>query len=447
MTQLSNSHAHPQSSPRIHIVGAGFSGLTLAYELSKQKHPITLYENSHHVGGLIQTKKLDDALAETAANAFFANDAIVKLCLEIGVRPLEKKKSARRRYIYRLGRPRQWPLFFLETLGLFFRGLFYLLTKKKPETHESISSWWTRCFGKPSLDFLIGPALQGIYAGNTEKMSAGLLYQQLFHRTKTLKHPLIRGSFSFQNGMKDFIDALETKLRKNHVEIKLNADLATQEIYNFIQSGDWVIFCCGPSEAVKYLHELQLISSQNRTNSISDHSLFRLLPTLMKVDLLSLIKVTLVYNQKNHSLPKDEITGFGILFPEKEKMTSLGVLMDTSIFDHRGENLCETWILGGSYKPEILDFSDKDILDAIQIDRKKVFRYEYPLKTYHITRWRKTLPHYDQTIEDISRIYQPIPPLFLHGNYLGKIGLSKIYENSIQLSKTITELTAQLSNK
>ena len=39
------------------IVGAGFSGLTLAYELDKRGVPVELIEREPRVGGLIATRR------------------------------------------------------------------------------------------------------------------------------------------------------------------------------------------------------------------------------------------------------------------------------------------------------------------------------------------------------------------------------------------------------
>lgn len=427
------------SKPKIHIVGAGFSGLTLAFELSKLHHSVVIYESSDRVGGLIQTHRLGDSLAEAAANAFYANNSIVQLCHELNLNILQKSKISRKRYIFRERKPHRWPLHFLETFHLLLKGILFLFTKKNPEINTPVSDWWTKNFSKSSLQFLLSPALQGIYAGNTRSMSARLIFDQFFGKNKSKLHHQIRGSFSFQYGMQEFIDALEKKLKEKNVEIHLRHSLSSETLLNLIQNGDQVVFCCGPKKASNYIHELKILSDNSKKNILRESSpLLKVLPQLQSLELVSLLKITIVYDVKISDLPHDEIRGFGILFPQEEKMQTLGVLMDSSIFKDRGNQLCETWILGGALQPEMIDWNDEKILDAALSDRAKIFKHQHLVKTYKIFRWRETLPHYNFTLEYLVENYVPQGPLYLHGNYLGKIGLSKIYENSIKLAKFIS---------
>lgn len=425
---------------KIHIIGGGFSGLTLAYELSKQnKFDITVHESSTDWGGLIQTYRLGDGLAETAANAFFAQKAIVDLCEEIGAQPLLKKKTARKRFIFRNFRARQWPLGFLETLYFIFRGLLFWVKKIAPKSGEPLSSWWERCFGSISHRFLISPALQGIYAGDTQKMSANLFYRNLFLEEKSPRHPKIKGSFSFEHGMQDFFKALLQSLEKKNVLLKTKDQPNEKEIDLWLKDDEWVIFCCGPKATLNYLHGLQIQSDETIIRKLnSNFSMSNLIQLLEELEMISIIKVTILFDQPMKSRNRKDPQGFGILFPSEENFNSLGVLMDHWIFDHRGENICETWILGGALKPEMLELTDEQIIEAILMDRKRIFAEHPKIKNYRITRWRKTLPHYTETVNKLARWnISQTPPLLLHGNYLGKIGLSRIYEESIRLAQKI----------
>jgi len=51
-------------SPKIAVVGAGYSGLTAAYELNKRGFPVEVYEARNRVGGRVFTANVKGHLAE-----------------------------------------------------------------------------------------------------------------------------------------------------------------------------------------------------------------------------------------------------------------------------------------------------------------------------------------------------------------------------------------------
>ena len=50
------------------IIGAGITGLTAAFYLKRQGVPVTVYEGSGRVGGVIQSIRKDGFLAEFRPN-------------------------------------------------------------------------------------------------------------------------------------------------------------------------------------------------------------------------------------------------------------------------------------------------------------------------------------------------------------------------------------------
>src|SRR5438067_815711 len=78
----------------IAIIGAGFTGLSAAYKLSKQGHTITVFEKDAHPGGLalgFKEKEWDWTL-EKHYHHWFTNDKfILDLAREIGHEVLIKR--------------------------------------------------------------------------------------------------------------------------------------------------------------------------------------------------------------------------------------------------------------------------------------------------------------------------------------------------------------------
>lgn len=64
--------------PTIHILGAGVSGLTLAYELAKKAVPVRVYEKTKYVGGLARTEKSEVASYDCGPHLFHSNNPNIK---------------------------------------------------------------------------------------------------------------------------------------------------------------------------------------------------------------------------------------------------------------------------------------------------------------------------------------------------------------------------------
>src|SRR4051812_16549277 len=158
----------------INVVGAGFSGLTTAYFLAKENVKVRIFEKSDRPGGLIKTIRTDNGLIETAANGLLASACVEAMCAEIGVPLVMTRGEGRRRFIYR-GKPKQVPLTIGDILTVSGR-LALNLTKFSPRPFESIADWSRRVLGRGATDYLLMPALGGIYAGDPDQLSASLIF-------------------------------------------------------------------------------------------------------------------------------------------------------------------------------------------------------------------------------------------------------------------------------
>ncbi|MEN0057754.1 MAG: hypothetical protein AAGB31_02875, partial [Bdellovibrio sp.] len=130
------------------------------------------------------------------------------------------------------------------------------------------------------------------------------------------------------------------------------------------------------------------------------------------------------------------------LIPRGYGLKTLGLLMNSYIFADRNKTYNETWMLGGREQEELLKLSDENLLKLIAEERFKILGQTDKLLDYRINRWNHALPFYDLQLEETLNTLETMKPtkdLYLHGNYLGGIGLSKILDRSQQIAEEITQ--------
>ena len=111
------------------IIGAGITGLTAAFYLKRKGVPVTVYEASGRVGGVIQSVREDGYLAEFGPNTLLeTSPKIGQLVRDAGLqsRRLDPDPRAEARYVVRYRRPIEMPA---KPLGLFTTELFSLKAK------------------------------------------------------------------------------------------------------------------------------------------------------------------------------------------------------------------------------------------------------------------------------------------------------------------------------
>ena len=394
------------------VVGAGFTGLVTAYYLGRKGFQVEVHEASNHVGGLISSERTPFGLVESAANGMIASDLVEELFRDLNLplmRPLIKYRK--KRFIFRDG-PKRWPLTFSETLRFLFKFLPKMIFAKgslKPRADESVAAWGRKNLGLPAVRYLLGPALKGIYAGDLERMSADSIFGRMFSSAPKAKYG---GTVAPSNGMGELIQSLKNKIESQGAVVHYNScySVASLEVPTFV--------CVSAAAAAKV------------TGKVAP----QLSAQLARIETLSLISATVFLES-----PAQKIQGFGCLIPEGSHIESLGVLSNTYIFDNRGPGYSETYIMGGARSPSLSAKSDQELLEIIQRDRAKLLGDSGKVIGFKIFRWPNALPHF--TVEHNTLIRQLELPknLFLNGNYLDVIGLSKILARTNDLVAQIKE--------
>ncbi len=394
---------------RVRVIGGGFSGLTTAYFLAREGIPVSLVEKQDRLGGMIDTLKTPQGLVETAASGIRNSGRLEELCSDLDLPLIGTLKESRKRYLFRDGKPRQWPLRVFESAGFAGRlGAHVLTGSWRPKSGETIEIWGRRVLGAPATAKILGAALQGIYAGNPAQMSASLVINKPVKPTK----PKTKGMVAPPRGLAQLTAALVDKLESLEVEIQTGTsiDELTDE----------------PTVISTSAHDASRLLAKRAPETSS---------VLGSIEMVPLLRVTAFYPASENSVP-----GFGTLFPRGEGVRALGVLFNTNIFANRGEGHSESWIYGGAQDREILDLDDDALFEVLDRDRETLYgRTTEPIARYP-QRWHVGLPHYDLRLEAMSEKGIEVPDnVFLSGNYLKGIGLPLLLERSWAVSREVRE--------
>ncbi len=408
-------------SKEVVVVGGGVSGLLSAYYLTKNGHRVTLIEKSNQLGGLIGSERIGSGLVESAANGLINSDLVEDLFKDVGVDLVPALREARNRYFFRKIL-RKFPLSWGESNKLIWhfgpRAIFWKRGLRPPHG-ESVLDWGQKHLGFEATRYFLAPALQGIYAGRVDKMSATLLYERFFgpKLRKPARRVKNKGLVAPRNGMGELVEKLTAYLKNADVRFRMNESF---DYDKHAKSGESVVICTRADLTADII--------KPRFPQVADR--------LAKVEMLPLTSVT-VFFPDDSKLPK----GFGCLIPRGEGFQALGVLFNGYIFPERvasGDVRAETWIFGGAHKKNVTAWPDEYLLSRIQVERIKLFSQRVEPLEWRIHRWTHAIPHYNMDLEIALREIQPLPQgLHLVGNYLGGIGLSQIIEQAHKVAAEV----------
>ena len=418
--------------PKVAIIGAGFSGLSLAWHLQRLGVAVEIYEKQNRVGGLISTT-LEPMMVEAAAHALLANADVEQLFKELNLEICPAGYKSNKKWIFR-GRPRKWPLDIFTSIKTVLKFLFKRLTSDhEPKPQETVQDWCCRITNTDVNNYLLAPALQGVYGAQTNQLSAALIIGGIFAKDLRVRRGRFKGSVAPEQGMQQLIEKLTYYLKNNNTKFHFGVVPNITELQKNFSA---VVIATSNFSAAPIIAAVAPVLSHH----------------LAQLDSVGLVSVTI----RLQSASK-RINGFGCLFPQSENFNSLGVLFNNNIFQGRGPAENETWI----FTDTVINLSDAEILEKILADRLRVCDEPVVIANFKIVRWPGVLPLYGFKLEKLlmsdvfelkntkstfthlnilrggAKSAESKFPLFLTGNYLGGIGLSKILSYNYRLAQRI----------
>ncbi len=397
---------------KITIAGAGISGLLNAYYLTRAGHEVEIFERASRPGGLIETLATPDGPMDYAASTLINSSPLEELFQDIGLSVADKGKRAHVKNIYR-GKFRRWPLGAGETARM-LAGISTLALSKNRGIFagQTVSQWGKRRLGGAAYRYLLETFLQGVYAGDGDRMSASLILGAAFARRPKTKKPKARGAIMPVGGMESLPLQLAAFLQDNGVKIHYRQTIRACDL----PLEHPVLLALPAPAAGRILADL---------GNEAGHALARL-------EMLSLVNVHLVFDD-----PQPLFEGFGALFPVSQGLNTLGVLAGRNGFPNEYPRHTERWIIGGAHAPEHIEKSDQSLIELALADRQRLSAGTARPAAAHVLRRPRSLPHYTVELENILKSLRLPKNLFLAGNYLGGIGLGAILRQSQQFAASL----------
>ena len=457
------------------IIGAGLTGLTLAFYLKKAGKNVLILEKSDRTGGVVNSVTENGFTYETGPStgvlstlelAELFEDLQGKCVLETA------NKQAQKRYIWikeswealpsGLLSAVKTPLF---TLYDKFRILGEPWRKKGGNPDESVAEMLVRRLGKSFLDYAVDPFLSGVYAGDPYKLITRHALPKLYalefehggfirgtiakHKGVKLNQPhsnahkITREVFSVYGGLKSLIDALTEEVGPENIQLGCK-----QSIINPASNGFCTTFIDHSGIEIK-------AQSDKVVTTIGGYALPDLLPFidsqlmlhLSQTNYAPVIQIAVGYNQWTGI----KLDAFGGLVSSKDKRNVLGVLFPSAIFSQRapqGGALLSVF-MGGVKRAELLQLPDEELTQIVCEELKITMKIDVKPDLLRIHRYQHAIAQYDIKSENrfaaIVAIERNYPGLKLAGSFRDGIGMADRVKQAKMIANQLNqELNCQL---
>ncbi len=431
--------------PTVAVIGAGITGLTAAFYLKRNGIPVTLYESSDRVGGVIRSVRANGYLAEFGPNTILeTSPKITQLVRDARLesRRLDPAPEASARYVVRYRRPIEMPG---SPLGFFTTRLFTAKAKlavlrepfvppRRDGTEESVAEFVLRRLGREFLDHAIDALVAGVYAGDPSRLSVPQAFPKL-GQLEARYGSLIKGQI---------FGARERKRRGEVAKDragKLSFDEGLQVLPDTLrnQLGEAVVLNTEVTALAQTASGWKLALSQRGEPLSAEHSAviyagtaFRLAKLGLETEAgLSLItfgeiryppvaSVVLGFRRQDVEHP---CQGFGMLIPRIEGFKILGTIFSSSLFPNRAPegHLTLTSYVGGERYPELASLSADELVALTRADLQVLLGVRGTPTFQHTVFYPQAIPQYNvgygRYRDFMAQIENRAPGLFLAGHY------------------------------
>jgi protoporphyrinogen/coproporphyrinogen III oxidase len=460
---------------RVVIVGAGISGLSLAYRLQQlaPRLEVLVLEERDRPGGTIWTERREGFQVEIGPNGFLdSRPSTVSLCRDLGLADRlvpATESSSRNRYLFLGDGLRPLPsslLSFFKSDLLTWKGKLSLLAERwrqprRERDDESIDAFARRRAGVEVAEVLADALVTGIHAGDPALLSVRAAFPRLAileAQQGSVQRGLraaarqrraearARGEpyhsprlWSFREGLRLLIEHLCAQLaRRPLLGVRVQGVARTGPLsgrgacWTVLADGhdswqaDAVALTCPAYRQVSLLGDLDLELAE-RIGGIAYNRV---------------AVVALGYRQADITLPLD---GFGFITPERTRRDLLGVQWCSSIFGDRAPAGLVLFraLCGGWHRPEMVGWDDGRLLRATSAELRLAMGIIAEPVFQHIVRWDRAIPQYQLGhVERVAWIRDRLthhPGLFVGGNAFDGVAINDCTEQGELLAHSIRQ--------
>ncbi|MDB5274199.1 MAG: protoporphyrinogen oxidase [Chitinophagaceae bacterium] len=397
----------------IAIIGAGISGLTLAYRLQQQGTPYILLESSALPGGYMQSLYSEDRVLEKGPNSILADELVLRFIDELGLTDqlVIANDISKKRYVYKNGKYRTMPS---GPLSLLFSSFFsftqrivlfkeYFNTqpyRKESTLYELISER----FGKEVADYALDPFVSGVYAGNPKELLAELCFPVLGKNITAygsilkgfIKNPPKRRvSLTFSHGLGMLIQALSDRVKEKRYSCEVESMQPHGDAWNLrlkTTQGieelccDQIVLALPAYEAAKIVRSFS--EEWSTRFAAIEYPMVRNMHLVFKKDQLGF-----------------EAEGFGALHPSVEPLFTAGVIWSSATFNDRTpeDEVLLTCMVTEKRTPALKTMSDEQAQTAIQEEIKRLYQITGEPVYTRTELWKKGIPQYTDKMTTILK--------------------------------------------
>lgn len=462
--------------PQVVIVGAGISGLSLAYRLQQAapQAAINVLEQRERSGGTVWTERRDGFQVEAGPNGFLdTKPSTLNLCRELALdHELQPASAAasRNRYLFLQGKLRPLPsglLSFLRSDLLSWRGKLALLSERfrgprREGGDESIDAFVRRRAGREAALVLADALVTGIHAGDPSLLSVRATFPRLVELEQ--KYGSVMKGFaasarqrraeaaakgeayqrpgtmwSLRPGLRLLVETLRDRLQRPPI-----VGACVKRIERATDPGDgrrtWMVRADG---ADRWTADVVVLSCPAYQQAAILADLDReLAEQVGAIPYNRVAVVALGYRAADVPVPFD---GFGFLAPQRTRRDLLGAQWCSSIFPGRAPegHILLRAMCGGWHRPEIVGWGDSRLLEAVRSELKRAMGIKAAPVFHQIVRWDRAIPQYlVGHLERVGWIEERVaryPGLFLAGNAYRGIALNDCTEQAELLARRVQQ--------
>lgn len=438
------------------IVGAGLSGLSIAYELQKLQVPYQVLEVSDHTGGVMKSIREDGFELDAGANTIAASPELLQYFSELGLDKeiLQATAASKNRFLVRrqqLHAVSPHPFKIMGSPYLSRSSKWRLFTERfrKPAPaagEETVSDFVTRRFNKEIAEYVFDPVLSGIYAGNPDLMSVAEVLPAL-PRWEREYGSVTKGLMKDKGAMGG----------RKIISFKGGNQLLTNRLQQLLTTP--VRFNCKVTDIATVDNGYRVSVVENgATGGYTAEKIILATPAYSTAETITRLDTVTAALLNNVHYPRmgvlhlgfdasalpQPLDGFGFLVPNAEHMHFLGAICNTAIFPGKAPEgkILFTVFLGGARQEQLFDQLDQATLQQrVVAEITSLLHLSAPPVMQRFSTWNKAIPQLNvghvnlrNAVADFEKKY---PGIHITGNYLQGVAIPALLQHAAALAASL----------